>query len=146
MADKLNLSNTATEQISFLNARLDLKRHTLCRLALSISLIDDREIEFEDDQNGQEFNRSTIMGQDETVFLSMIAQKEQRSIDRDSAFNNEVRLHIVRGLNIMYTEYIKINSPTEFFKKLISWSDESSKKPDGVENLDSDSTSTQYSL
>ena len=79
MSNKLNLSEEATTEISLLSSRLNLKKHTLCRLAIAISLIDDRETNYAKDTSGQEFNRSTIMGSDESIFLAMIAEKRHRT-------------------------------------------------------------------
>ena len=76
MSNKLNLSEEATTEISLLSSRLNLKKHTLCRLAIAISLIDDRETNYAKDTSGQKFNRSTIMGSDESIFLAMIAEKK----------------------------------------------------------------------
>ena len=121
MSNKLNLSEEATAEISLLSSRLNLKRHTLCRLAMAISLVDDRETNYAKDTNGQEFNKSTIMGPDESIFLAMITEKKGITIDKDSAFNTDVRDHILRGLKLMSDEFAIVNSPTAFFKLLSSW-------------------------
>lgn len=121
MADKLKLSSEATEILSKLSSRLDLKRHTICRIAMSISLsLTQDKPDTDPDYSGQEFNKSTIMGSDEYAFLAMIANNANEVIDISESFNTIVRDHIINGLKIMNKKYETINSPIDFMKELIA--------------------------
>lgn len=119
MADKMKLSDKATKDLELLNSKLNLRRNIICRIALSVSLDTPDGFEVTDDNNlGQEFNKSTILSTDEFAFLAMIADQSGKPIEISDAFNTVVRYHIIRGLSIMTEKYSKINSPSEFMHML----------------------------
>ncbi len=120
MADKLKLSKDSSEQLNFLSIRLNLKRNLICRMAfcVSLNLREPVSDSIGTDTEGYEFNKSTIIGPDETLFkaLSAYVQKEPSGSD---FFNITVRNHIERGLEKMYKDYQTINSPVEFVAGLV---------------------------
>lgn len=122
MSDRLRLDSDSTEKLDSLSNNLGLRRNAICRIAISMSLIDDEyKIDYYDDASGTEFNKSTIMGNDEFVFLAMIALKENEEIEYEDSFNTIVRHHIIRGIHILDALYKKLNSPTEFFENIIQY-------------------------
>lgn len=119
MADKLKLSEESTERLNYLSSNLRLRRNTLCRIALGLSLsLDDPPDVTPTDQNGAEFNRSTIMGTDDSTFLAMSSQQTGEEVDPENFFNITVKSHIIRGVELLFKTYEKINSPFEFFQIL----------------------------
>lgn len=121
MADKLKLSTQSSDQLNFLSNRLNLKRNLICRMALSISLSKKEPVSFgiTTDTEGYEFNKSTILGPDETFFKALSAFVQKKAADSDF-FNIIVRNHIENGLEIMYSDYQKVNSPVGYLSQLIS--------------------------
>lgn len=120
MADKLKLSEQASERLNFFSSRLSLKRNVVSRIALSVSLSLEEPVSstLETDTDGYEFNKSTIIGPDETMFRAMISFVQNESIGEDF-FNIYVRNHIERGLEKMSNDYQNINSPVNYMIKII---------------------------
>ena len=118
MSSKLKLSKVATQQVDALSKVLGLKRNIICRIALGMSVNLENPPNDEKDTSGQEFNQSTIVGVDEMILTALIANQYKCRIDPDKFFSIYVRLEIVRGLDLMYKIYMRINSPTEFMKEI----------------------------
>ncbi len=120
MADKLKISKESSEQLNFLSTRLNLKRNLVCRIALSISLATREPISesIDTDTEGYEFNKSTILGPDETYFKSLSAYVQNKSNTSDF-YNIVVRNHIERGLRIMFNDYQTVNSPVGYLSSLL---------------------------
>lgn len=120
MKNKLRISETATQQLTFLSNRLDLKRNIICRLAVAKSLTIDDPVEnyIPADSKGLEFNRPTLTGDQDLLFKTLIAQHEKKPIDDDTFFSKYFRNHIERGIDILYNDYQKVNSPVEYLMKL----------------------------
>ena len=115
MADKLKLSAETTDILSKLSSRLDLRRNTICRIALAISISSSNgKLPIDTDYSGLEFNKTTIMGTEEYAFNAMAAHILGEQIDSNESFNTVIRDHIVNGLKIMGELYDKINSPIDF--------------------------------
>jgi len=96
------------------------KRNILCRLAVAKSLTIDKPVEdySPSDSKGLEFNRPTLTGDQDLLFKSLIIEHEKKPIDDDSFFSKYFRNHIERGINILYNEFQKINSPVDYLMKL----------------------------
>ena len=120
MADKLKLSTKSSDQLNFLSTRLNLKRNVICRLALSVSLSSKEPVSYEitTDSDGYEFNKTTIMGPDEIYFRALSSYVQNKAADSDF-FNIVVRNHIEKGLDVMFSEYQKINSPVGYLSSFV---------------------------
>ena len=122
MADKLKLSAESTDILSKLSSRLDLRRNTICRIALAISISSSNGRPPTDgDYSGLEFNKTTIMGTEEYAFNAMAAYSLGEQIDPNESFNTIIRDHIVNGLKVMGELYDKVNSPTDFVEMLCNY-------------------------
>lgn len=119
MADKLKTSKIAAEQLNILSSRLSLKRNVICRIAIATSLSKKCAVPeiIVGDLDGYEFNKSTILGPDELIFRSVAAYVQNKPMDSDF-FNIIIRNHLERGLDIIYNEYEKVNSPVTFLTLL----------------------------
>lgn len=120
MRNKLKISEEATKQLKFLSNKLDLRRNIICRIAVAESLNNKNKIsKFEPkDSQGLEFNRYTLTGDQDLIFKSLIIQHEKKKINEDEFFSIYFRKHIERGVNSLYDQYQKINSPVDFLLKL----------------------------
>ncbi len=121
MADKLKLSTDSSNKLNYLSNRLNIKRNLVCRLAISVSIAQKIKIEttINTDTDGYEFNKSTIFGPDEIYFKAITCYVQQKAADSDF-FNVIIRNHIENGLNIMYDDYQKINSPVGYLTSFIA--------------------------
>ena len=120
MADKLKLSTHSSDQLNFLSNRLNLKRNLICRIALSVSLAKGVAMStiIETDSDGYEFNKPTILGPDETYFKALACYIQNEPSNNDF-FNIIVRNHIENGLDIMFSDYQRINSPIGFLSSYL---------------------------
>jgi DNA sulfur modification protein DndE len=66
------------------------------------------------DNDGFEFNRYTLAGDFDEVFKAVICQHAGKYLDDDQYFTYYFRNHIERGLELLYNEFKKINSPIDF--------------------------------
>jgi DNA sulfur modification protein DndE len=125
MSSKLKLSTDATTKLEFLSSRLNLRRNIICRIALGMSLNVDKPPSIENaDYNGQEFNKSTIIGLDELIITALIADQFGKFIDPEDFFSVYVRAEVMRGLDTMSDLYTITNSPVDFIQRLCYPSDE----------------------
>ena len=124
MKNKLKISKKSSERLTYLSNRLDLKRNIICRLAIGRSLkIKDSVKDIKPvDSIGFEFNRYTLTGDFDVIFISLIKQHEKMNIKDFEAFSHYLRNHIERGIGNLYSEYQKINSPIDFFSYLVEMS------------------------
>jgi DNA sulfur modification protein DndE len=120
MKNKLRISEETSKQLTFLSNRLDLKRNIICRLAVAESLTIDELVEnfTPSDSKGLEFNRATLTGDQDLIFKSLIIHHEKKPIDEETFFSKYFRNHVERGINILYNDYQKVNSPIDFLMKL----------------------------
>ena len=120
MADKLKLSEETSTKLDHLSARLDLRRNIVCRMAIgkSFSIGTPVDKKITGISIGYEFNRTTIMGSDEYVIKAVATNIQKCVLNENVFFNIIIRNHIERGIEALFAEYERINSPTHFMKKL----------------------------
>ena len=120
MPAKLKLSEEASKCLEYLSKRLGLRRNIVCRLAIGRSLAEKESVKTMDlkDSNGYEFNRYTLTGEYDSVFKALITQHEKKKLYDTEYFTKYLRNHIERGINLLYHEYERINSPVEFLVAL----------------------------
>ncbi len=122
MSSKMKISKKTSEQLDFLADSLKLRRNVICRMAMGISLNQDvpPSIDFEDSA-GQEFNKPTILGTDESLFVALVTQHYGRKISEDEMFSTYMRAEISFGINALYNQYRRVNSPVQFFETLCNY-------------------------
>lgn len=121
MATRIKISNNASERLECLSRKLDLRRNIVCRLAIGRSLKHNEPLNKYKlrDSNGFEFNRYTITGEYDTIYKALVIQYKGEKINDREYFLTYIRKHIERGVQILFNEYQKINSPIEFISFLI---------------------------
>lgn len=122
MADKLKLSGAHAERLASLSNRLNLRRNVICRMAIGWSLAQNDPVPttISTDMNGFEFNKPTVLGSDEYVFAAICAAQSNKPIDDSIFFNVVIKNHIERGLDGMFNQYQRINSPVEFMESMLT--------------------------
>ncbi len=115
----MKLSKETTEKLDFLSESLDLRRNIICRMALGLSLSIEKtpSVDFEDSL-GQEFNKPTILGTDESQFSILVSQHFSKTISEEDIFSTYMRAEITRGIDLMFKHYKKVNSQVQFFEEL----------------------------
>ena len=131
MSNRLKISKEASEQLDYLSNRLDLRRNIVCRLAIGRSLAKKEPVKNikPKDSAGYEFNRYTLTGEYDDIFKALVKQHERKKLNEREYFSKFLRNHIERGIQLLYIEYQKINSPIDFFAYLFK-SDKKKEKLD----------------
>ena len=119
MSSRLRISKKASEQLNHLSKRLDLRRNIVCRLAIGRSLAEKGSVKNmkPKDSAGFEFNKYTLTGEYDEIFKALVKQHEKKLDDREY-ISTFLRNHIERGIQFLYIEYQRINSPIDFFADL----------------------------
>lgn len=127
MSNKLKISTKSSEQLEYITNRLGLRRNVVCRLAIGRSLTDPNSVKTYKAINsaGYEFNRYTLTGDYDDIFIALITQHEKRRLSDNDYFSKFLRKHIERGIDYLFKDYQKINSPVEF---LMSMADNETRK------------------
>jgi len=120
MPTKLKISKEMSEYLDYLSNKLGIRRNVVCRLAVGRSLGElDSVKDFKPkDSSGFEFNRYTLTGESDDVFKALIIQHERRKLSDDQYFLKFLRNHIERGIELLYGEYKRVNSPVDFLVML----------------------------
>lgn len=118
MSSKMKLPSEATQHLDYLSTHLNMKRFIICRMALGYSLGIDCPPDFDDDCTGQEFNKSTILGNEETIINALVTSHFGKRIPSDELFSTYIRAEIIRGIGMLYREYVSVNSPTQLIEDI----------------------------
>lgn len=120
MPTKLKLSRESSKRLEYLSNKLGLRRNIICRLAIGRSLakIESVENNEPEDSAGYEFNRYTLTGEQDDIFKALVIQHEGKKLNDSLYFSKYLRNHIERGVDLLYKEYEKINSPIDFLVRL----------------------------
>ena len=132
-SNKLQVSKIGTKELDHLSARLGLRPNIICRLALGKSLsVADSVKDFareEGEEKGyedvvpREFNRFTLTGDSDAVYKILVYQHEFEcsnvKIPENQYYKLYFKNHLERGLDLLYYEYQRVNSPIEFLRTLI---------------------------
>ena len=123
MSNRLKISKESSKKLEYLSKRLGLRRNVVCRLAVGRSLAVKESVESfkPKDSAGFEFNRYTLTGEHDYVFKALVVQHEGRRLSDNEYFSKYFRRHIERGIELLYSEYLKINSPIDFLVGLFSY-------------------------
>jgi len=123
MSNRLKISKESSKKLEYLSKRLGLRRNVVCRLAVGRSLAVKESVESfkPKDSAGFEFNRYTLTGEHDYVFKALVVQREGRRLSDNEYFSKYFRRHIERGIELLYSEYLKINSPIDFLVGLFSY-------------------------
>ena len=109
-----------SEKLDYLSKKLGIRRNIVCRLAVGRSFAELNSVkDFKPkDSSGFEFNRYTLTGESDDIFKALIIQHERRKLTDDQYFLKFLRNHIERGIELLYDEYKRVNSPVDFLVML----------------------------
>lgn len=109
---KIKVSNSATIKLRTLKGRTGLTPNILCRIALCYSLENCKYNELVPIpiENGQEFNRYTLLGQYDLFFMSLIREKcLLEGFDPDKDFVKQFKFHLDNGISVLHNRVKNIS-------------------------------------
>ena len=83
MKTRINISVQGDEILKTIRSRFDLRPKIICRYAILISLRNPDRPPINNDNNGREFNRVTLTGEDDTLFRELIKNHQNDFISDD---------------------------------------------------------------
>ena len=103
--NRIHLSEDSRHKLSILKGRTGLLPNVLCRLGLSLSLVDPSIPRPENyPTDGSEFNRYTLMGEWDPLIVALL--KERCAADGlpldDKSLGEQFRAHLNRGVELLY--------------------------------------------
>ena len=107
MGYRLKTSKKTKEIFEEIGKSSNLKPFALSKIAVSLSLKDSNSIEDykEEDSNGLELQRSTVTGEYDNLFKSLIEMNLGRHISDDEYYPYYMKLHMDRGAELLYNNY-----------------------------------------
>jgi DNA sulfur modification protein DndE len=102
--NKISVSSESTHKLGILKSRTGLTPNILCRMGFCLSLnepgMPNNEQYIED---GMEFNRYTLTGQFDTLFVSLLKERcLQDKIYSEENLSEYFLAHINRGIELLY--------------------------------------------
>jgi DNA sulfur modification protein DndE len=103
---RLKTSKYAEEKLKQLQSTTNITPNILARMAVSLSLREPSPVSNEEiNNNGIDFNRTTLTGEYDYVYKVLIAQHAQREITDDEYFPKLFNAHLERGIRLLSGEY-----------------------------------------
>ena len=103
--NRIYVSEDSRNKLRMLKGRTGLLPNVLCRLGLSLSLIEPGIPNPEDyPTNGSEFNRYTLMGEWDALVVALLRERcasDGLSLDNDS-LTKQFRAHLNRGVGLLH--------------------------------------------
>ena len=120
MVFKLKTSKETMKIFEDIGTSIHLQPFVLCKLALALSLRDDKALEednFKTDGEGLELNRQTITGEYDDLFNALIISHTGKSLSDEEYFPTYLKAHIDRGAKYLYSEFKYSNG--NFYKHMM---------------------------
>ena len=114
--NKVKIGNDATHKLRLLKGRTGLTANILCRIGFCLSLnapgIPDGN-QYQDD--GMEFNRYTLTGQWDTLFVALLKEKcLEDGLDLKEDLFEQFRAHLNRGIFLLSFRVRSLNDLIQF--------------------------------
>jgi len=126
MGFRLKTSKRTKELFDLMTSSSSLKPYTLSRLAIAFSLNDPQPIDDykNDDATGMELQRSTVTGEYDAMYKSLLEIDLNRTLTDDEFYPSYTKLHIDRGMELLYNRYqYSGNSLQKFLSSLLTKGD-----------------------
>lgn len=116
--NRIKISEDATKMLATLKSRTELTPNILCRIALCYSLnkktVTDLTLPRED---GQEFNKGTLFGENEVFYLSLIKERcKIDGYDPNKDFLKVFKIHLNNGIISLYSRVKSIDELTNLIE------------------------------
>ena len=118
--NRIYISEDSRSKLSILKGRTGLLPNVLCRLGLSLSLIESGIPKPEDyPTDGSEFNRYTLMGEWDMLIVTLLKERcaaDGLPLNNDSLIKH-FRAHLNRGVGLLYGRVRGLNDLVELLPK-----------------------------
>lgn len=128
MVTRLKTTAEIENKLIELDRKIKLSsKAAIMRLALSYSIKIPTDPRIKNDeiwhydvrkQNGMDYQRLTIFGQNEELYRLLMINQLGANISEEEFFPELTFFHIERGINLLYSDYLYINDKDKFFEKL----------------------------
>jgi len=99
---KIRLTKDSSNRLRFLAGRTGLTPNLLCRMGFCLSLEEPKAPNPEEfPEEEREFNRYTLLGEYDTLFIALLRQRLYGDGIRDSAIEDHFRAHMNRGIALL---------------------------------------------
>jgi DNA sulfur modification protein DndE len=108
---RIRVGKNATNKLSALKSKTGLTPNLLCRIALCYSLENEKVSNLiPPDENGQEFNRHTLFGDDDILFISLVKQRcINDGLDPNKDFMRVLKLHLNSGIIAIHSRIKEVS-------------------------------------
>lgn len=109
---RIKLSETSTKKLQQFKTRTGLTPNISCRIALGLSLGQDRlpSLELYTDESGQEINRYTLLGEHDQILMALFKQWcYEMKINKEEEYNYFIA-HINQGVELLTNRVKGIDS------------------------------------
>lgn len=123
MGFRLKTSTKTKDLFDILSSSSNLKPFALSKIAIALSINANESIDNYNipDSNGMELQRSTVTGDYDLVYKSLIELNLGRSITDDEYYPHYTKLHIDRGIELLYNLYqYSGNSLDKFLNSILN--------------------------
>jgi DNA sulfur modification protein DndE len=114
---KVKLNKEVTRKLSLLKGRMGVTPNIICRFALCMSLENSTLIgDMKSESDGQEINRYTLNGEFDQLFIMLVKFRcFEDGLDPEKDFNLMYKLHIERGVNLIFNRIKEIKDINNLF-------------------------------
>ena len=107
MGFRLKTSKKTREIFEEVGASSNLKPFALSKIAIALSLKDTTSIDLyeETDTNGLELQRSTVTGEFDNMYKSLMEVNLNKHLTDDQYYPLYTKIHIDKGAEILYKDY-----------------------------------------
>jgi DNA sulfur modification protein DndE len=113
---RLKTSQYAAEKLKQLQATTHITPNILARIAVSLSLKEPNPVSPVENNMGLDINRTTLTGEFDYIYKTLISQHEKREISDAEYFPDLFNSHLERGIRKLANEYQYAGN----FEKLIT--------------------------
>jgi DNA sulfur modification protein DndE len=107
---RIRISEDATFKLRILKGRTGLTPNILCRIAFCLSLGEPKMPNLNNDSGGQEFNRYTLTGEWDSLFIALLKEKLIREgQDSHQDLILQFKEHLERGIILLYNRVKNIS-------------------------------------
>lgn len=103
---KIYLSKDVANRLSMVFARTQIQPNLLCRIGFCLSLREPsipNPAEYAGDNSGREFNRYTLTGEWDLLFVTLLRQRcEKDGLDPENDFDDQFAAHLGRGVILLF--------------------------------------------
>lgn len=102
--NKIKVSNEVTQKLRVLKSRTGLTPNILCRLGLCLSLNEPGIPDIKEyTEDGMEFNRYTLTGQYDSLFISLLKERcFEDGLEIEDSLIEQFLAHINRGVPLLF--------------------------------------------